>query len=89
MGIWVSPEGTEVPNQYQNRSFFRSQGVDGTVKLNRLNYSITEPFGLFYCVVPDASGINQILFANIGETVMTKIRVNSSYFHIIFYCSFC
>ena len=74
MGMWVSPEGTEIPNQSEQKPFFRSRGNnDGTVNLNRLNNSVAEPFGTFYCVLPDARGESQTLCVNIGETTMARV----------------
>ena len=84
MGMWISPEGTEIPSQSINGPYFVSRGDDGTINLNRLNRNIAAPFGLFYCVVPDASGINQTLFAKIGEIAIiyyvTKITLPVSLF---------
>ena len=58
----------------ENGPFYTSRDVDeGTVNLNRLNSNSAEPFGLFYCVVPDAEGVNQTLFANIGEIKITTV----------------
>lgn len=71
MGIWVSPTRNVVP---ENGPFYTSSGVnDGTVNLNRLNNNTAEPLGLFYCMVPDARGVNQTLFANIGEIMTITI----------------
>ena len=69
MGMWISPKGTEIPNQSENGPFFQNRGVnDGTINLKRLDSNIVEPFGLFCCVVPDANDINQTQCVNIGET---------------------
>lgn len=76
MGMWVSPEGIEIPNQSENGPFFRSRGInDGTVNLNRLNNSIVEPFGLFCCVVPDVDEVSQTQCVNIGETASKNLTL--------------
>ena len=68
-GVWYFPDGmTTVPGPIQNPTTFgRTRGDDGTVNLNRVNANIMMPTGLFCCVVPDATEVDQTVCANIGE----------------------
>ena len=66
-GEWFFPNGTMVP---VSGPFYRNRGPgDGTVNLNRVNTNVMSPTGLFCCVVPDATGINQTVCANISESL--------------------
>ena len=65
-GEWFFPNGTVVPIRVNAETFYRNRGQDGTVNLNHLNTNVMSPGGLFCCVVPDATGINRTLCANIG-----------------------
>ena len=67
-GDWFFPDGvTIVPGPLQGpTTFYRNRGDDGTVNLNRLNTNVIMPTGLFCCVVPDATGVDQTICANIG-----------------------
>ena len=67
-GEWYFPGGmTTVPIRGWATSFYRNRGDDGTVNLNRLNATVMMPTGLFCCVVPGATGVDQTVCANIGE----------------------
>ena len=67
IGQWLFPDTRNVPDQSSTSSFFQSRGnSDGTVNLNR-NDDVMEPIGLFCCVVPDATGTNQMPCVNVGE----------------------
>ena len=67
-GEWFFPDGTVVP--MSGPPFYRNRGHDdGTVNLNRANTNVMMPTGLFCCVVPDATGANQTLCADISELV--------------------
>ena len=67
-GEWFFPDnGGLVPPQGIATTFYRSRGDDGTVNLNRLNPDVLMPTGKFCCVVPDATGVDQTICANIGE----------------------
>ena len=66
-GNWYFPDGTTtVPNQSGATSFYRNRGDDGTVNLNRLNAGVMSPTGQFCCVVPDTTGVDQTVCADIG-----------------------
>ena len=70
-GEWYFPNGTRVPVLGEGAdmatAFYRNRGNDGTVNLNRLNTNVMMPTGLFCCVIPDAAGDTQPLYANIGR----------------------
>ena len=70
-GGWLFPDGTTIPGPAQNpTTFYRNRGDDGTVNLNRLNINVMMPTGLFYCEVPDATGVTQRICADIGMHVI-------------------
>ena len=66
-GHWFFPDGEEVPPQGAAVSFYRNRDEYGSVNLNRLNSGTTRPTGLFCCVVPDATDVNQTLCINISK----------------------
>ena len=69
VGEWFFPDGMMVP--LDALLFYRNSGRDdGTVNLNRVHTNVVSPTGLFCCVVPDATGINQILCADVSELVI-------------------
>ena len=73
IGEWTFPNGTRVPVlgtvEAGNRAtaFYRNRGDDGTVNLNRVSDDVMMPTGLFCCIVPDATEVDQTICANIGE----------------------
>ena len=68
-GEWFYPNGTVVEHQAYGTVIYRNRGYDdGTVNLNRAN-DVMSPTGLFCCVVPDATGTNQTVCANIGKLI--------------------
>ena len=66
-GEWFFPDGGMVPVQGTATTFYRNRGDDGTVNLNRLSSDVMMPTGSFCCVVPDATGVDQTVCANIGN----------------------
>ena len=67
-GEWFFPDnGGVVQIQGGATSFFRNRGNNGTVNLNRVSSDVMMPTGRFCCVVPDATGDDQTLCANIGN----------------------
>ena len=70
-GQWFFPDnGGMVPNQGGATTFYRSRGDDGTVNLNRLNSDVMMPTGGSCCVVPDATGVNMSICANISKSIV-------------------
>ena len=71
MGEWHYPNGSVVPGNGPTEGkylFFRTRGEnDGTVNLFRRNDDIISPFGSYCCEIPDSSGVNQTLCANLGK----------------------
>ena len=63
IGEWLYPNSTTVPNYSENNDFYRNRGPN-VVRLNRRNNAFS-PTGRYHCMIPDASGTNQILTANI------------------------
>ena len=75
-GHWFYPNGTWVEGYYvivfynNVAAMYRNRGQDdGTVNLNRVNSTVIPPTGLYCCVVPDATSIEQILCANLGKLI--------------------
>ena len=66
-GQWQFPNKTNIGISGSTTSFYRNRGDDGTVNLNRVDDSVMMPTGQFCCIVPDATGVDQTLCANIGE----------------------
>ena len=68
-GEWFFPDWKMVPGPMASgdSGFYRNRGYndDGTVNLNRRN-NVTDPTGLFCCMIPDALNTSQYLCANIG-----------------------
>ncbi len=61
-GEWYYPNGNIVPTEGEKAAFYRSRSDEGLVLLHRRNYPGTASFtGLFCCVLPDATDINQTL----------------------------
>ena len=79
-GHWYYPEGNEVPNegtQYQanpNGNFFARNRDTGVVRL--FPTGIPTERGHFRCEIPNASGVNEVLYVNIivdGEYMIVYI----------------
>ena len=81
MGEWFFPSGTALGSNGAGGDIYRdrtgadsaSSTNDATVTLNRRN-GATGPTGLYYCVIPDSSGVDQTLFVGIYI-----IRENSNF----------
>ena len=63
-GEWYYPNGTMVPPSSAGYDFYRSNGDDGTVRLNRRGGALS-PTAIFYCIIPDSQGVNQYLYAGV------------------------
>ena len=69
-GEWYFPDnGGMVPRPGVDERFYRNRGVNGEVNLNRVNNTVMMPTGRFCCEVPDATGVNQTVCANISELI--------------------
>ena len=67
-GQWQFPNNkTNIGISGSTASFYRTRGDDGTVNLNRVSDDVMMPTGLFCCIVPDATNVDQTVCANIGE----------------------
>ena len=69
MGEWYFPDKTQVPgSEVPSSSLFRSRGLnDGRVNLFRTHDEVLSPVGLFCCEIPDATGVNRTLCADLSE----------------------
>ena len=68
LGDWYYPDGTVVRNFGDGDDFYRNRGPS-VVRLNRRRRGVT---GIYYCVIPDTTGVDQTMFigvytANTGE----------------------
>ena len=67
IGQWQTPTGEPLAMGMSLNSFFQSRGNnDGSVNLNR-NSEAMSPTGQYCCVIPDATGVDQTLCANISK----------------------
>ena len=72
MGEWFFPNGTALGSRGAGGDIYRyrtgaesaSTTSDATVRLNYKN-GTTGPTGLYHCVLPDSSGVDQMLFVGI------------------------
>ncbi len=61
-GEWYYPNGSRVPTEGLGAAFYRNRSDEGLVLLHRQNYPGIASFtGLFCCVLPDATDVNQTL----------------------------
>ena len=72
MGEWFFPNGTALGSSghiYHDRTGAESASSmsEATVRLHRRN-GATGPTGLYQCVIPDSSGVDQTLFVGIYTT---------------------
>ena len=70
-GQWQFPNKTNIGIIGTTASFYRNRGDDGTVNLNRVSDDVMMPTGLFCCIVPDVTEVDQTVCANIGESCRT------------------
>ncbi len=76
-GEWYYPNGTRVPIEGENATFYRNRSDEGLVLLSRRNQETTSSTGLFCCVLPDGSDVNHKLC--IGLLPIGNIRGTSSF----------
>lgn len=73
LGFWYFPSGREVSSRssgddiYRTRSGAKSKSSTklATVMLGRQNPSARGPTGLYHCIIPDRSGVDQTLIVGI------------------------
>jgi len=58
LGDWYYPNGTGVANGGQQLEFYRNRGPS-VVRLHRRRGGVT---GIYRCKIPDAAGVNQIMY---------------------------
>ena len=63
MGDWFFPNGAVLGNILAGENIYRDR-TSATVRLHRRN-GATGPTGLYHCVIPDSSGVDQTLFVGI------------------------
>ena len=62
-GEFYYPNGVKVPIRIAGEGFYRDRG-DQLIRLNR-RQDTNSPTGRYYCVIPDASGVDQKIYINI------------------------
>ena len=67
LGNWYFPNGTEVPPDSRGWNFSITRGP-GVVQLHRRTGGVS---GIYRCVIPDQSGVNQTLY--VGLYAITSI----------------
>ena len=61
LGNWYFPNGTEVPTNDTGWLFYSTRGP-GVVRLHRRTGGVS---GIYRCVIPDQSGVNQTLYVGL------------------------
>ena len=61
LGDWYYPNGTGVANSGVQWEFYRNRGPS-VVRLNRRRGGV---IGIYRCEIPDAAGVNQIMFIGV------------------------
>ena len=61
LGDWYYPNGTGVANYGVEWEFYRNRG-QSVVRLNRRRGGVT---GIYHCVIPDATGVDQTMFIGV------------------------
>ena len=61
LGNWYFPNGTEVPPDSTGWLFYCTRGP-GVVRLHRRTGGMS---GIYHCVIPDQSGVNQTLYVGL------------------------
>ena len=61
LGDWYYPNGTGVANIGVMWEFYRRRGLS-VVRLNRRRGGVT---GIYFCVIPDAAGVDQTMFIGV------------------------
>ena len=67
LGNWYFPNGTEVPTNGTGWLFYSTRGP-GVVRLHRHTGGVS---GIYRCVIPDQSGVNQTLYVGLYATTIT------------------
>ena len=73
LGNWYFPNGTEVPTNDTGWLFYSTRGP-GVVRLHRHTGGVS---GIYRCVIPDQSGVNQTLYVGLyAITIPTSGKPN-------------
>ena len=65
-GEFKFPDGSIVPTSNAGQDFFRNRGSQ-LIRLNRRN-GATSPLGKYSCEIPNARGVSQSIFLDVGKT---------------------
>ena len=61
LGNWYFPNGTQVPPDSTGWNFYMTRGP-GVVRLHRHTGGVS---GIYHCVIPNQSGVNQTLYVGL------------------------
>ena len=76
LGNWFFPNRTEVPTNDTGWLFYSTRGP-GVVQLHRRTGGVS---GIYHCVIPDLSGVNQTLYVGLyAITSITSGKQNKIY----------
>ena len=67
LGNWYFPNGTEIPLDSTRWLFYISRGP-GVVRLHRRTGGVS---GIYHCVIPDLTGVNQTLYVGLYAIALT------------------
>ena len=80
LGNWYFPNGTEVPTNDTGWLFYITRGP-GVVQLHRRIGGVS---GIYHCVIPNQSGVNQTLYVGLyAITITTSGKLNKMYALIV------
>ena len=93
LGNWYFPNGTEVPPDSTRWNFSTTRGP-GVVRLHRRTGGVS---GIYHCVIPDQSGVNQtrlsvglyaITSLTNGEQKLASVCTDKKYYHCFVFMSY-
>ena len=84
LGDWYYPNDTVVANTGNGWEFYRNRG-QSVVRLNRRRDGVD---GIYRCVIPDAEGVNQIMFIGVytANTGNNKTNLVNCPLTLVYHC---
>ena len=79
LGNWYFPNGTEIPPNSTGWLFYTTRGP-GVVRLHRHTGGVS---GIYYCVIPDLSGVNHTLYVGLYAITDQKSGKQNKCMHFL------